>query len=359
MHRINGSPTVTDPSAVTCVGGQPPNTGPAPTSGTCPSKDPTCTSLPKNAITYSNSWTCRNCFRIRANYKFKSVGVTNWEDKDFIDIDFKYKVLWLSYGHPIERVEQQTGTGMPKNRWRLYFKSGANFVSGMMWDANLQTVNREWINSGNIIMRTFSCPCSNAGGSTWGTSAPTNPPTKPVTQPTHAPTCSLGSDISGTYRGLITWYQAKPTRHFNWNDLKNSGSIGWTHFAALPKSRYNAAIDRYEGSANCGRCVRVRCSCDQVQFTGACQNGGTETILMVVDSCPTCPHVGDINTSTAGWNDITGNERPSRFDGTWEYVECPASYASGTTHLRVKPASSKFWFAFQPVGNRNKITDML
>jgi len=46
----------------------------------------------------------------------------------------------------------------------------------------------------------------------------------------------------------------------------------YTFFAALPK-----ATD-YESGSNCGRCVKIKCSCDQKQFTGACQPGGKETI---------------------------------------------------------------------------------
>ena len=74
--------------------------------------------------------------------------------------------------------------------------------------------------------------------------------------------------------------------------MSNSGLKGWTHFAALPKSS-DPDVDRYEGGANCGRCVRVRCSCEQEPdyAQGACQQGGKETILMVVDSCPSCPYV--------------------------------------------------------------------
>ena len=146
----------------------------------------------------------------------------------------------------------------------------------------------------------------------------------------------------------------------NWANLKNSGLDGWTHFAALTKSG-NSNKDMYENGANCGRCVRVRCSCEQSQFQGACQGGfkeGKETILMVVDSCPTCHAAGDIDTSTAAWNSITGNEGFSRYEGTWEFVECPSNFVTGNAGVRVKPGSSKWWHALQPVNFRHKITKM-
>ena len=84
-------------------------------------KDPTCTTLAKGAIKYMNNWTCRNCFRIHAHYKFGQYGINNWEDKDYIDIFFRYKVLWLNHSHPIDRVEQIGDKG---NQWRIYFKPG-------------------------------------------------------------------------------------------------------------------------------------------------------------------------------------------------------------------------------------------
>ena len=118
------------------------------------------------------------------------------------------------------------------------------------------------------------------------------------------------------------------------------------------------ALDRYENSANCGRCVRVKCSCDQSESfnTDACKNGATDTVLMVVDSCPTCHDFGDIDTSTAGWNSITGDEGVSRYDGTWEWVECDSDFVTGKTKLRLKHGSNRWWYAFQPVGHRFKIT---
>ena len=104
-----------DMAALKCSKPSKPPTTSKPNS--CQTKDPACTTLSEGAITYSNSWTCRNCFRIRANYRFPAEGITNWEDKDYVDIDFRYKVSWISFGHPIDKVEHQG-----KNRWRLFFK---------------------------------------------------------------------------------------------------------------------------------------------------------------------------------------------------------------------------------------------
>ena len=59
--------------------------------------------------------------------------------------------------------------------------------------------------------------------------------------------------------------------------MEASGLKGWTHFAALPKNPGTDA-DRYEAGANCGRCVKVKCSCHQELFPGACA-AGEEVIL--------------------------------------------------------------------------------
>jgi len=154
--------TPTDTASFKCP--RVPITGPttSPTDS-CMNKDPTCTTLAKGAIKYMNNWTCRNCFRIHAHYKFGQYGIKNWEDKDYIDIFFRYKIIWLNHSHPIDRVEQIGDKG---NQWRIYFKPGANFKSGMIWDANLMTVQKQWIKDNSIIRGAASCPCSNSAGPT-------------------------------------------------------------------------------------------------------------------------------------------------------------------------------------------------
>jgi len=172
--------------------------------------------------------------------------------------------------------------------------------------------------------------------------------------------CPFGADYPGTTVGHITHYSSSPSGNncdLNWANLEASGLDGWTHFAALPKNPGTDA-DRYEAGANCGRCVKVKCSCKQELFDGACQPGGKETILMVTDSCPSCPYVGDIDTSTDGWNDLTGNEGFSKYDGTWEFIECPSNFKTGPMTLRMKGGTSKYWYAFQPENHKNKITSM-
>jgi len=148
---------------------------------------------------------------------------------------------------------------------------------------------------------------------------------------------------AGAKKGHITQYSTVPTGGncaLPWGDLKASGLRGWTHYAALPKGSHP---DRYESSANCGRCARVK-------------HGRKETTVLVVDSCPSCPNPGDIDLSLAAWNAVTGNQSPSRYDGTWEFVECPSSFVKGNTKLRFKEGSTKYWFALQPYNHRLKIT---
>jgi hypothetical protein len=33
---------------------------------------------------------------------------------------------------------------------------------------------------------------------------------------------------------------------------------------------------------------------------------------MVVDSCPSCPHSGDLDLSNSAWDSISGNQGPSQ-----------------------------------------------
>merc|ERR1719322_690480 len=86
--------------------------------------------------------------------------------------------------------------------------------------------------------------------------------------------CSLGADYPGATIGHLTVYAASPSGNncdLNWSNLEASGLDGWTHFAALPRN--SGTDDRYEAGANCGRCVKVKCSCHQELFPGACKEG--------------------------------------------------------------------------------------
>ena len=47
-----------------------------------------------------------------------------------------------------------------------------------------------------------------------------------------------------------------------------------------------------------------------------------------------------------------------RYDGTWEFVECPTNFATGTPNLRIKEGSSKWWYAFQPTNFREGIASV-
>ena len=57
---------------------------------------------------------------------------------------------------------------------------------------------------------------------------------------------------------------------------------------------------------------------------------------MITDSCPSCHLPGDLDLSLAAWNTFSGNEGPSRYEGTWEFIECPKNFVDGPARLRVK-----------------------
>jgi len=198
------------------------------------------------------------------------------------------------------------------------------------------------------------------GGPTAATEESTDSSTDLPGEATTAGECTLGADYPGATIGHLTHYSSNPTGNncdLNWANLEASGLDGWTYFGALPKNPGTDA-DRYESGANCGRCVKVKCSCEQELFPGACQPNGQEVILMVTDSCPSCPYVGDLDLSTNAWNDVTGNEGFSKYDGTWEFIECPSNFKDGPMKLRMKGGSSKWWYAFQPENHKNKVTSM-
>jgi len=75
---------------------------------------------------------------------------------------------------------------------------------------------------------------------------------------------------------------------------------------------------------------------------------GKEVVAMVLDSCPTCHQYGDLDLSSGAWNDVTGNDAYSRYDGSFEWVPCPDEFLSGNvSKLRFKSGSSRWWNAVQ------------
>ena len=153
--------------------------------------------------------------------------------------------------------------------------------------------------------------------------------------------CHLGDDYPGRPKGDITVYAEKPNGgncDFNWEFINTIPASSL--FAAIPKST------DYGKGAHCGRCVKIKCSCEQKQFDFACRPDGKETIAMITDSCPPC-HRGDIDLSYGAWDSISGKQAPSRYDGTWDFVECPDWMVKGNSRFRFKPDSHRWWYAIQ------------
>jgi len=80
---------------------------------------------------------------------------------------------------------------------------------------------------------------------------------------------------------------------------------------------------------------------------------------MVADSCPECS-AGDVDSNLLVWNSVTGNEPPSRFDASWEFVECPSAFRpKPKTQLRWKEGSSQWWLGLQPTNMRFGINSII
>jgi hypothetical protein len=154
-------PPVTDPPVT-----DPPTTDP-PATGLCETGQyAVCSDLNDAEIFFENEWTCRNCFRIRAYYG--TGGGFNFNpNKEFVKIDFTDQVFFTgTWSHPIKSA----GPIGDKKTWKLNFKSDANFISGMMFDAELMTVdNNLWVDGQWIIDGAQSCKCQ-------GTPVPPTPP---------------------------------------------------------------------------------------------------------------------------------------------------------------------------------------
>jgi len=70
-------------------------------------------------------------------------------------------------------------------------------------------------------------------------------------------------------------------------------------------------------------------------YLGACA-AGKDVIVMATNSCPSCPHAGDIDLSNDAWDVVSGFESHSRYDGSWEFIPCPDNFLSGNTKLYIK-----------------------
>ena len=67
-----------------------------------------------------NSWNCKNCFRVRFEYRMRSLGIKNWTNKDYIDIQFDNPVTFLAAAYPVKEVVDVTKDG--KQKKGTYFR---------------------------------------------------------------------------------------------------------------------------------------------------------------------------------------------------------------------------------------------
>ena len=115
-----------------------------------------CQPLTNSEIYFENQWTCRNCFRVRATYGQNSGFKFNPAKGDFVSVRFTEPVVWQTFNHPVEKV---TEVG-DDNTWKIDFKHDGNFMSGMIFEGNLQTSDDDLHVDGNwIIEAAEQCKC--------------------------------------------------------------------------------------------------------------------------------------------------------------------------------------------------------
>lgn len=117
----------------------------------CSIKEPECAVVtPK--VEQLNSWVCRNCFRIRAYYKFRQFNIKDFDNQDYMDITFDEQVFWIKHSHPVESAED-----IGNNTWRVRFSKFATFSNKEMdFSAELRAVSPKI--PGLTIAKT--CPCA-------------------------------------------------------------------------------------------------------------------------------------------------------------------------------------------------------
>lgn len=213
-------------------------------------------------------------------------------------IKFKIPVTWTTWSHPIDTVE-----ALDSLTWKVNFAAGANFDSGMMFDANLMALQSVSMTNSAVFDELKSCPCSNEsegttaspGGPATTTTQPAGPTTTQpagptTTQATPAPTTTTQPAVPTTTVAPCTSFNTLGSfTHYDLrdNDIEN-GACGLMWSGANLGTTMFVALDQdtdYDSSRNCGRCIKMKCECTQSQFPGACASG-QETIAIVADNCP-------------------------------------------------------------------------
>ena len=59
----------------------------------CKHKPAKCTDIGLSKFTKLNSWECRNCFRIRVQYKMAELGIMDFDKRDYLDLQFDQEVV--------------------------------------------------------------------------------------------------------------------------------------------------------------------------------------------------------------------------------------------------------------------------
>lgn len=116
----------------------------------CADKEPTCTDV-SNKVKKMNSWTCRNCFRIRAYFKFGQFGLKDFDNKDYMDIQFSEQVFHIKHAHPAESFED-----IGNNTWRVRFSKQATFSNKEMdFSAEFRSLD---VKTAKVVS-VKTCPC--------------------------------------------------------------------------------------------------------------------------------------------------------------------------------------------------------
>ena len=192
--------------------------------------------------------------------------------------------------------------------------------------------------------------------------------------------CTLERDIPRAQPGYLTVYGVRPDPgacELDFTYMEHTDRWAYDDYVALvshPENKNTKWQSGYEEGANCGRCIKVRCSCNQgkkrVDGRHPCQGHrgkARETILMVGDKCPrslpidtdgtvikSCYSMTDLDASKHGWGTITGWEEGNRFKATWKFVPCPIK--EEYTKIGFLSDMNKWYFSVTVVDHMYQIT---
>ncbi len=234
----------------------------------------------------------------------------------------------------------------------FFFKSLANPLQTMPFYAEFTDLNgKKYSNSFNEYKPGKIYDFGKASGGDSPSPSP-SPPSPSPSPPSPSPSPPSPSPPSPTpspspsgesFSGFATYFGSTGTAFTN-SDGGKDFNCGFMWIPTKARS-YFVGINKtqYENSAQCGRCVKIKCADDR------CGTNKKEVVAYIADSCLDC-NKGDLNLSLQTWNDVTNKYNPDKFKIKWEFIDSCEAFVEGNIRMGIDKGSN-IWYASISISN--------